>query len=87
MLVRNSDIFESFNKVADLLEIEAANPFRVRAYREAARTIGAVHSGFNLSRDKQTERILRAMDNRYFNILAHPTGRLINDREPYALDL
>ncbi len=27
------------------------------------------------------------MDNRYFNILAHPTGRLINEREPYALDV
>ena len=50
-------------------------------------TVGAVHSDFNLSRDKQTERILRAMDNRYFNILAHPTGRLINEREPYAVDV
>ena len=27
------------------------------------------------------------MDNPYFNILAHPTGRMINEREPYALDL
>jgi DNA polymerase (family 10) len=50
-------------------------------------TIGAVHSGFDLPRDKQTERILRAMDNGHFNILAHPTGRLINEREPYAVDM
>ena len=50
-------------------------------------TVCAVHSDFNLSREKQTERILRAMDNRYFNILAHPTGRLINEREPYAVDI
>lgn len=49
--------------------------------------IGAVHYKFNLPRDKQTERIIRAMDNPYFNILAHPTGRLINEREPYELDL
>jgi DNA polymerase (family 10) len=50
-------------------------------------TICAVHSDFNLSREKQTERILKAMDNRYFNILAHPTGRLINEHEPYEVDV
>jgi len=49
--------------------------------------IGAVHSDFRLSRQKQTERILRAMDNPVFNILAHPSGRLINAREPYEVDL
>ncbi|KMQ50509.1 DNA polymerase III [Chitinispirillum alkaliphilum] len=46
----------------------------------------SVHSRFNLSSDKQTERIKRAMENRYFNIFAHPTGRLINRREPYLYD-
>jgi len=39
MPVHNRDIAEIFNKVADLLEIEGANQFRVRAYRNAARTI------------------------------------------------
>jgi DNA polymerase (family 10) len=38
-------------------------------------------------RDKQTERIIRAMDNPYFNILAHPSGRLLGEREAYAIDL
>jgi DNA polymerase (family 10) len=50
-------------------------------------TVCAVHYKFNLSRKKQTQRILRAMDNAYFNILAHPSGRLINEREPYQIDL
>jgi DNA polymerase (family 10) len=50
-------------------------------------TVCAVHYKFNLSRRKQTERIIRAMDNPYFNILAHPTGRLLNEREPYDLDM
>jgi DNA polymerase (family 10) len=50
-------------------------------------TVCAVHSKFNLSREKQTERIIRAMDNPYFNILAHPSGRLINEREPYEVDV
>ncbi|MGD9300372.1 MAG: DNA polymerase/3'-5' exonuclease PolX [Desulfobacterales bacterium] len=49
--------------------------------------IGAVHSDFKLSRQKQTERILRAMDNPSFNILAHPSGRLINARQAYEVDL
>lgn len=49
--------------------------------------LGSIHSKFDLPRQKQTERILRAMDNPYFNILAHPTGRLINERRPYNLDL
>jgi len=47
----------------------------------------AIHYRFNLTRQQQTERILRAMDNPYFNILAHPTGRLINERDPYDVDL
>jgi DNA polymerase (family 10) len=47
----------------------------------------SVHSRFNLSAEKQTERIIRAMDNPLFNILGHPTGRLIGEREPYAVDM
>ncbi len=49
--------------------------------------IGAVHYKFNLSRDEQTARIIRAMDNPYLNIIAHPSGRLINKRPPYQLEM
>jgi DNA polymerase (family 10) len=49
--------------------------------------VGAVHSKFHLSRAKQTERILRAMDHPHFTILAHPTGRLLDTREPYDVDM
>ncbi len=49
--------------------------------------VGAVHSHFDLSAKRQTERILRAMDNARFHVLAHPTGRLVGGREPYAIDL
>lgn len=47
----------------------------------------AVHLRLNLSEKKQTERILRAIDNPNFTILAHPTGRCINERGPMALHL
>lgn len=49
--------------------------------------IGAVHSKFDLPRAKQTERILRAMDHPHFTLLAHPTGRLLEQREPYDVDM
>jgi len=49
--------------------------------------VGSIHSKFNLSEKKQTERIIKAMDNKYFNILAHPTGRKIGMRKPYSLNI
>ncbi|MFO8010422.1 MAG: DNA polymerase/3'-5' exonuclease PolX [Dehalococcoidia bacterium] len=55
--------------------------------KELDLVIGAVHYKFNLSGEKQTERIIRAMENPYFSILAHPTSRMINQREPYEIDM
>jgi DNA polymerase (family 10) len=55
--------------------------------RELDFTVCSVHYRFDLPSSRQTQRILRAMDNPCFNILGHPTGRLINEREPYAVDL
>jgi len=49
--------------------------------------VGAVHSAFNLPRRRQTDRILRAMDNPYVTLLAHPSGRLIGEREAYDVDM
>jgi DNA polymerase (family 10) len=49
--------------------------------------ICSIHSYFGLSRKKQTERIIRAMDNPNFNIMAHPTGRRIGERKAYEVDM
>jgi len=49
--------------------------------------IAAVHTGLDLGREEQTERVLRAMDNPNVHILAHPTGRRLPERGPMALDL
>jgi hypothetical protein len=49
--------------------------------------IAAVHSHFAMSKDDMTARIMKALENRHTTILAHPTGRLLLAREPYALDL
>ncbi|MGM0401514.1 MAG: hypothetical protein ACQEQT_09475, partial [Chloroflexota bacterium] len=42
MPIHNSDVERIFNEIADLLEIEGANQYRVRAYRNAARTISTM---------------------------------------------
>ena len=49
--------------------------------------VASVHTKFGLPQEKQTERVLRALDNPHVNILAHPTGRRIGDRPPYEIDL
>lgn len=49
--------------------------------------VGAVHSAFKQPRAVMTKRILTAIRSPYVNILAHPTGRLWGEREPYDVDL
>src|ERR1700754_2975665 len=50
-------------------------------------TVCSIHSRFAFGQDRRTERILRAMDNRYFTILGHATGRLLLKRPGYELDV
>jgi len=57
-----------------------------KTLKELDIVIGAVHSKFNMSEKEMTQRLLRAMDNKYLNIIAHPTGRLIGKRKPYKFD-
>ena len=48
----------------------------------------SIHHKFNLTQKKQTERIIRAINNSpTYTILGHPTGRLIGEREPYDMDV
>jgi len=49
--------------------------------------VGSIHSYFGLPLHQQTDRILRAMDHRFFSILAHPINRLIDERPPIEVDM
>lgn len=49
--------------------------------------VASVHSGFRQSRDQITKRLVSAMKNPYVSVIAHPTGRLIGEREPYEVDM
>jgi len=55
--------------------------------KELDLTVCSVHYDRKLPKKQMTERVIRAMDNPYFNIFAHPSGRLINERSPYEIDL
>jgi DNA polymerase (family 10) len=47
----------------------------------------SVHSVFNLTEAEMTARVIRAMENPFVTMLAHPTGRLLLKREPYQIDI
>jgi DNA polymerase (family 10) len=49
--------------------------------------IGSIHSRFSMDGDTMTKRVLAALDDPHLTILAHPTGRLLLSREPYAIDI
>jgi DNA polymerase (family 10) len=84
------DEFESFTILkgieCDILEKGGMDlPDDVLA--EADWVIASVHYGQQQSREQITDRILGAIENPHVSIIAHPTGRLIGRREPYAVDL
>ncbi len=47
----------------------------------------AIHSGFKSSEEEMTKRIIKGLENEYAKILSHPTGRLINKRAPYNVNI
>jgi len=49
--------------------------------------IAAIHSSFNLSEEQMTGRIIKAIENKFTTMIAHPTGRLLLARDPYKVDI
>lgn len=49
--------------------------------------IAGIHSNMKMSKEEMTQRIIKAMRNPYVKIISHPTGRLINKRDEYQLDI
>lgn len=48
--------------------------------------IAGIHTAFNQNKDEMTKRLLSAIENPYVNIIAHPSGRLLNERDPIDPD-
>jgi DNA polymerase (family 10) len=82
--------FENFRLFAgvecDILR-NGALDFDDELLAELDYVIASVHSVFTLSEAEMTERIIRAMSNPFVTMLAHPTGRLLLKRDPYAVDI
>jgi DNA polymerase (family 10) len=49
--------------------------------------VASIHSGFKQGREQITSRLLSAVRNPFVSVIAHPTGRLIGEREPYDADM
>lgn len=49
--------------------------------------VASVHSNFSMSKETMTQRIIKAVENPYTDILGHPTGRLLLSRAPYEVDM
>jgi DNA polymerase (family 10) len=82
--------FENFRLFAgiecDILR-DGALDFDDELLAELDYVIASVHSVFGLSEADMTRRIIRAMSNPFVTMLAHPTGRLLLKRDPYAIDI
>jgi len=57
-----------------------------KVLRETELVLGSIHSHFNLSKDEQTERVIRAFKTGLVHIFSHPSARLLGEREPIELD-
>ncbi|MBA2441515.1 MAG: DNA polymerase/3'-5' exonuclease PolX [Rubrobacter sp.] len=49
--------------------------------------VASVHTSFGIGEEAMTERVVRAMDNPHVRTIAHPTGRVLNRREPYEVNV
>jgi DNA polymerase (family 10) len=49
--------------------------------------VASIHSGFKQSREQLTRRLVTAIRNPYVSVIAHPTGRLIGERDAYEVDM
>jgi DNA polymerase (family 10) len=49
--------------------------------------VASVHTSFRIGEEAMTERIVRAMNSPYVRTIGHPTGRILNRRDPYAVDV
>ncbi|MBL7085012.1 MAG: DNA polymerase/3'-5' exonuclease PolX [Candidatus Omnitrophica bacterium] len=96
-LKKQIDLIRKLNKRFKGLRILAGSEVDIKSdgsldypdkiLKELDVVVAAIHTGFKQSQEQLTKRIIKAMENRYVNIIAHPSGRLLGQREPYALDM
>ncbi len=95
-LLKEVDLIRRFNKRSKNIKLLASSEvdihddgsldFDDKVLKKLDFVIAAIHSGFKQSKEKLTARIIKAMQNKYVNLIAHPSGRLIGERDAYDLD-
>ena len=86
-LNKKFDRFRLFAGVeCDILR-DGSLDFEDKVLSELDYVVASIHSVFNLSEPDMTRRVIRAMENPFVTMLAHPTGRLLLKREPYQIDI
>jgi DNA polymerase (family 10) len=83
---RHSEIMVLAGTECDILP-DGRLDYPDRVLAELDLVIAAVHTRFKQSKREMTRRICTALANPYVHILGHPTGRLLGERDPYAVDL
>jgi DNA polymerase (family 10) len=61
--------------------------FPDRVLKKLDLVVAAVHSGFKQDKERMTKRIVRALENPFVHVLAHPSGRLLGARDPYEVEI
>ncbi|TMP95272.1 MAG: DNA polymerase/3'-5' exonuclease PolX [Verrucomicrobia bacterium] len=86
-LNKKFDRFRLFAGVeCDILR-DGSLDFEDKVLSELDYVVASIHSVFNLREPDMTRRVIRAMENPFVTMLAHPTGRLLLKREPYQIDI
>jgi DNA polymerase (family 10) len=90
MIRKLNEKFEDFRLFAgvecDILR-DGSLDFPDSLLAELDYVVASIHSAFTLSEAEMTRRVIRALQNPHVTMLAHPTGRLLLKRDPYAIDI
>lgn len=95
-LLKQKEMVEAFNNKSGNLKLligsevdiltDGTLDYRDDVLKELDFVVAAIHRGFHESKDKLTARIVKAIQNKYVNLIAHPSGRLLGRRAAYELD-
>jgi DNA polymerase (family 10) len=85
-LQEKSDVRVFISSEVDILS-DGSLDYSDRLLEQLDIVVAAVHSGFKMDAKKMTQRLVKAISNEHVTILAHPTGRLINIRQPFSFDV
>jgi DNA polymerase (family X) len=96
-MIKQMHEIDSLNKEMDSFTILKGVEANIDSYgyvdvpdkllKEMDIVIAGIHSGFKQNKKELTRRIISAMENDYVNIITHPTGRKIQERKAYELEL